>query len=105
MPCYYGTLEWDVLLARLRDFEVINRLLVHNQQVAAEKAQAEKRSHTEIRTAARLLAQGHRDSGSLFALLPPEINVKIASFTRDPQAHSDEEAYRIATQHFCKPYQ
>lgn len=65
------------------------------------KSFAEK-NFAEIRKNARVIYQ-LANAGTLFRTLPDAINAKIASFTRGPNTYTEQQAEKIAINHFCKP--
>jgi ankyrin repeat protein len=85
--------ERHVLNLRLQLSELKKQMLLH----------PEVKNVGEIRKNARILDQGQRSPQSLFSILPKELLTKIASSSRIPGTHSDEEAEALASKHLQRP--
>lgn len=57
----------------------------------------------EIRKNARVIYQSKRNQSGFFFTLDDEINIKILGLTGNPNTHIQEQAEKIARDHFCKP--
>ena len=62
-----------------------------------------KENFEKLRLSARILAQCHRDSTSIFSTLPPEVLTIVAAFTGNPLIHDENASRKIAANNFGKP--
>lgn len=102
----------ELLLQRRANYEAITNKGKTPEQLAKDEGNAavvkciqETVYYPGVRKAARLLAQGYRDSGSLFNVnpkLPKEILHHVASFCSESNFHSKDIAETMAVENFFR---